>query len=105
MCEKIEDKDFLSVVVDGGDKAEIVAAHIEDGDRPPTFYFHLIGVRKHAAGFDEALPSAGDHQPSPVVQGPVGLREPRCVVVQGASFNQPHVQDNMSISWLLCQMP
>ena len=104
MSEKIEDKDFLSVVVDGGDKTEIVAAHIEDGDRPPTFHFHLIGVRKHAAGFDEALPSAGDHQPSPVFQGPVGLREPECVVVQGASFNQPHVQDNMSISWLFCQM-
>ncbi len=87
VSEKIENKDLLSVVVDGGDEAEIVATHIEDGDRPSTLHFHLIGVRKHAAGFDEALPFAGDHQPSPVVQGPVGFREPGCVVAQGASFD------------------
>ena len=91
MSEKIEDKDFLSVVVDGGDKAEIVAAHIEDGDRPPTLHFHLIGVRKHATGFDEILPFAGKHQPGPVVQRSVGLGEPGRVVVQGASFNQSHL--------------
>ena len=105
VSEKIENKDLLSVVVDGCDEAEIVAAHIEDGNRSPAFHFHLIGVRKHAAGFDETLPFAGEHQPGPVVQRSVGLREPGSVVAQCASFNQPHREDNMSSSWPVCQTP
>lgn len=61
VSEKIEDKDLLSIVVDGGDEAEIVAANIEDGDDLPAPYFHLVGVGKHAAGFDKTLPLAGEH--------------------------------------------
>ena len=67
VSEKIENKDLLSIIVDGSDQAEIIAAPIEDGDRPPALHFHLIGVGKHAAGFDKILPLAGKHQPGPVV--------------------------------------
>jgi len=59
VSEKIEDKYLSSVVVDGGDEAEVVTAHIEDGDELPALHFHLVGVGKHAAGFDKILPSAG----------------------------------------------
>ena len=105
VSEKIENKDLLSVVVDGCDEAEIVAAHIEDGNRSPAFHFHLIGVRKHAAGFDETLPLAGKHQSGPVVQRSIGPGKPGSVVAQGASFNQPQREDNMSSSWPVCQTP
>ena len=90
VSEKIEDKDLLSVVVDGGDEAEIVTAHIEDGDGPSALYLYLIGVRKHAAGFDEILPRTGQHQPRPIVERSVGLGKPGSVVSQGGAFDQPH---------------
>jgi hypothetical protein len=44
VSEKIEDKDFLPVVVDGGDEAEIVPAHIEDSDDLSAPHFHLRRV-------------------------------------------------------------
>ena len=103
VSEKIEDKYLSSVVVDGGDEAEVVTAHIEDGDDLPALHFHLVGVGKHAAGFDGTLPRAGKHQSGPVVQRTIGLGEPGSVVAQGASFNQPHREDNMSSSWPVCQ--
>lgn len=105
VSEKIEDKDLLPVVVDGGDEAEVVPAHIEDGDDLSALHFPLVGVGEHAAGFDQILPLAGKHQPGPVVQRAVGLGKPGSVNAQGASFNQPHGEDNMSSSWPVCQTP
>ena len=77
----------MSVVVDGGDEAEIVAAHIEDGDGPPALNLYLVGVRKHTAGFDEILPSPCEHQTSPIVQWPACLGEADGIMAQGASFD------------------
>lgn len=105
MSEKVEDKDLLAVVVDGRNQAEIIAAHVEDGDRFAAFHLRLIGVGKHPAGFDEILPRAGEHQPGPIVQGTAGLGKPGGVVAQGESLDQSHSEDNMSSPWPVCQTP
>jgi len=101
--EKIEDKDLLSVVVNGGDEAEIITAYIEDGDGPAAFDLCLISMGKNSSRFDEVPPRASEHQTSPIVQGTAGLGKLGGVVAQGAAFDQSHDEDNMSISWHDCQ--
>ncbi len=95
----------MSVVVNGGDEAEITTAYIEDGDGPAAFDLRLIGVGKHSSRFDEAPPRAGEKQTSPIVQRSAGLGKPGGVVAQDAAFDQSHGEDNMSTPWLVCQIP
>ena len=96
MGEKIQDEDFLPVIMDGGDQPEIIAADIEDGDGFPAFHLHLVGVGEHPASFDEILPGPGEHEAGPVLQRPDRLGKAPGIKAEGGSFDQAHSVDYMS---------